>query len=232
MNAIVKHESQSLLVKMAERYSVEPQKMLATLKATAFRGDVTNEQMMALLIVADQYNLNPWLKQIYAFPDRNGIVPVVGVDGWARIINEHPQFDGMDFEQDAERCTCRIYRKDRSHPTEVTEYMSECHRDTKPWESHPNRMLRHKAMIQCARLAFAFTGIFDEDEAERVVNAEPNIIHGKPVVTMPRAKSEAILQTPPADVPQPVAGVTHTEAQEFIAEMDATEIARERPNEN
>ena len=29
-------------------------------------------------------------------PDRNnGIVPVVGVDGWSRIINDNPQFDGM-----------------------------------------------------------------------------------------------------------------------------------------
>jgi hypothetical protein len=51
--------------------------------------------MMALLIVADQYGLNPWTKEIYAFPDKsNGIVPVVGVDGWARIINTHEQFDG------------------------------------------------------------------------------------------------------------------------------------------
>ncbi|EIP6782236.1 hypothetical protein LTE40_000211, partial [Escherichia coli] len=29
--------------------------------------------------------------------------------------------------------------------------------------------LRHKAMIQCARLAFGFAGIYDKDEAERIV---------------------------------------------------------------
>ncbi|EKJ46221.1 phage recombination protein Bet, partial [Escherichia coli EC1869] len=38
-----------------------------------------------------------------------------------------------------------------------------------PWQSHPKRMLRHKAMIQCARLAFGFAGIYDKDEAERIV---------------------------------------------------------------
>ncbi|WP_032251724.1 recombinase RecT, partial [Escherichia coli] len=44
-------------------------------------------QFIALLIVANQYGLNPWTKEIYAFPDKqNGIVPVVGVDGWSRII--------------------------------------------------------------------------------------------------------------------------------------------------
>src|SRR3546814_4773792 len=65
------------------------------LPISAFKGQVSDAQMTALLIVANQYALNPWTKEIYAFPDKNnGIVPVVGVDGWARIINSHQQFDG------------------------------------------------------------------------------------------------------------------------------------------
>ena len=147
----------------------EEANVLETLKATAFKGQVSDAQMTALLIVANQYGLNPWTKEIYAFPDKNnGIVPVVGVDGWSRIMNDHPQFDGMDFEIDDESCTCKIYRKDRSHPIQVTEYMSECKRNVGPWTTHPKRMLRHKAMIQCARLAFGFVGIYDEDEAARI----------------------------------------------------------------
>lgn len=152
--------------------------LMGTLKATAFKGQVTDAQMTALLIVANNYGLNPWTKEIYAFPDRNnGIVPVVGVDGWSRIINTNPQFDGMDFEQDAESCTCVIYRKDRNHPIRVTEFMVECRRDgVGPWKSHPRRMLRHKAMIQCARLAFGYSGIFDQDEAERIVESKLGIV--------------------------------------------------------
>ncbi len=149
--------------------------LVNVLKATAFKGQVSDAQMSALLIVANQYRLNPWTKEIYAFPDKNnGIVPVVGVDGWARIINENPMFDGMDFEQDDEGCTCIIFRKDRSHPIKVTEYLSECKRGTQPWQSHPKRMLRHKAMIQCARLAFGYVGIFDQDEAERIAEVDIN----------------------------------------------------------
>lgn len=148
---------------------VEARELVDVLKQTAFRGQVSDAQMSALLIVANQYGLNPWTKEIYAFPDQNnGIVPVVGVDGWARIINEHPQFDGIEFEQNDEACTCIMYRKDRTRPIRVTEYMAECKRETKPWKSHPKRMLRHKALIQCARLAFGFVGIYDEDEAERI----------------------------------------------------------------
>ena len=148
--------------------------LIETLKATAFKGQVSDAQMTALLVVANQYGLNPWTREVYAFPDKNnGIVPVVGVDGWSRIINSHPQFDGMEFEQDAESCTCVIYRKDRKHPIKVTEWMNECKRGTGPWQSHPRRMLRHKSMIQCARLAFGYGGIYDQDEAERIVEAQP-----------------------------------------------------------
>lgn len=161
---------------LAERFDLpQSEELYQVLKATAFKGDVTDAQLSALLIVAKQFGLNPWTKEIYAFPDKGGIVPVVGVDGWARIINSNQHFDGMDFEQDAESCTCIIFRKDRSHPIKVTEWMAECKRPgVKPWESHPYRMLRHKAMIQCARLAFGFGGIYDTDEAERIMeNTQP-----------------------------------------------------------
>lgn len=169
---------------------VDGRELVETLKETAFRGQVTDSQMAALLIVAEQYGLNPWTKEIYAFPDRqNGIVPVVGVDGWARIINGNSAFDGMEFEQDDESCTCKIYRKDRSHATSVTEYMSECRRDNaQPWKTHPKRMLRHKSMIQCARIAFGFGGIYDEDEAERIVQAKQPEKEINPVHSVPAEK--------------------------------------------
>jgi len=140
-------------------------------------GNVTDEQFTALLIVANQYELNPWTKEIYAFPDKGGIVPVVCVDGCARIINGNPNFDCIEFEQDNESCTCKIYRKDRTHPTTVTKFISECKRTTQPWNSDPKLILRHKAMIQYARLAFGFTGIFDIDEAERIIEGTPAEVH-------------------------------------------------------
>lgn len=165
----------TLTNKLAARLDMgDGTELINTLKQTVFKGNVTDSQMTALMLVANQYALNPWTKEIYAFPDRNnGIIPVVGVDGWCRIINSHPQFDGMEFEQDDEACTCIMFRKDRSHPVKVTEYMAECKRSgVGPWQSHPRRMLRHKAMIQCARLAFGFGGIYDQDEAERIAEAE------------------------------------------------------------
>lgn len=179
MNTVAKiNPATSVVVRMGQRYGVDPDKLLGTLKATAFKGEVSVEQMMMLLVVADQHGLNPFTKEIYAFPSRGGIVPIVGVDGWSRIINEHPQFDGMEFvdgELNEARVPawieCRMFRKDRSHAVSVKEYFEEVNRGTDPWKSHPRRMLRHKAMIQCARLAFGFAGIYDEDEGQRVLEA-------------------------------------------------------------
>ncbi len=199
---------------MAQRFSVEPNKMLSTLKATAFKGDVSNEQMMALLIVADQYKLNPWTKEIYAFPDKkNGIIPVVGLDGWSRIINSHPEFDGMEFidsenivsSEEHKPCPewieCVIYRKDRARPIRVRERFAECYRApfkgkdgytvAGPWQTHTSRFLRHKAMIQCARLAFGFVGIYDQDEAERIVENDITPVY-EAVTNPPASRSQAL----------------------------------------
>ena len=173
MNENTSNALTTITGKLAARFDLGDaagHELAQTLRQTVFKGQVSDAQLTALLVVANQYGLNPWTKEVYAFPDRqNGIVPVVGVDGWARIINEHPMFDGMAFDQDGASCTCTIYRKDRAHPVTVTEFLSECRRNTQPWQSHPRRMLRHKAMIQCARLAFGFAGIHDQDEAERII---------------------------------------------------------------
>lgn len=187
----------ALLNRMASRFGVDEKKLLTALKNTAFKvkdGEVSNEQMMALMVVADQHGLNPFTKEIYAFPDKqNGIVPVVGVDGWSRIINSHPDFDGMEFRasdevrtmEHAKPCPewieCSIYRKGRSHPITVREYLDECYRPPfikngnaikGPWQTHTKRFLRHKTMIQCSRVAFGFAGIYDPDEAERIGEAQ------------------------------------------------------------
>lgn len=209
----------SLVERVAQRYEVEPEKLLATMKATCFKTDkaISNEQMMSLLIVAEQYHLNPFTKELFAFDDkRGGIVPFVSVDGWSRIINEHAQYDGAEFHWDEvqKSITCTLHRKDRSHPTVVTEYMDECKRGTAPWQSHPRRMLRHKALIQCARLAFGFAGIYDEDEAQRIRDI------GQSQVTLPstqRSALQRVLTTTQAHFEAPDVVATAAPVEEALA---------------
>jgi phage recombination protein Bet len=160
----------SALAVMAARLNVEPNKLHGTLKATVFK-NATDDELLALVVVANEYKLNPLTKEIYAFPAKGGgIVPVVSVDGWVSMVNDHPQMDGMEFETHRDEkgglhsITCSIWRKDRNRPIKVTEILSECRRATEPWKME-NRMLRHKALMQCARYAFGFSGISDEEEA-------------------------------------------------------------------
>lgn len=176
MNAITKTEAArpSLIAAMAAQRNMDPDQFARTVRATVMPAQHTNEQFAALMLVADKYDLDPILKEIYAFPAKGGgIVPIVSIDGWINLINSHPQYDGAEFDFDhAENgdlmsCTCRMFRKDRSRPVTVTEYLSECIRSTEPWKMK-HRMLRHKTMIQAARYAFGFAGIFDEDEGAKI----------------------------------------------------------------
>lgn len=205
----------SLMARIADRYAVDPDKMKATLIATAFRQKskpdkpvvaISDEQLMMLLVVADQYKLNPFTRELYAFPSEGGIVAIVSVDGWIRIVNERPELKSISFEMapsgtEDPWISCTIERHDRNKPTTITEFLSECSRNTEPWNQMPRRMLRHKALIQCARVAFGFGGIFDPDEAERIVSVieQPTrpAIEGKPKTSPPKARLKQ--DAPPAD---------------------------------
>jgi len=187
----------SLLTKFGAKYSIEPSKVFDTLCKTAFADATSMEQVVALLVVADQYGLNPFTKEIFAFPDKKGgVVPIVGVDGWNRIAQQRKEFDGVEFiyademvtqDEDAKPCPewieVIVHRKDRSHPTHIREYLDECYRPlgTYPdgnkhkdghWQTHTKRALRHKALIQGYRTAFGFHGIYDPDEAEGFIDIE------------------------------------------------------------
>ena len=179
MNQIAAHDTKqvrpsSLLAVMAGRYHMDPQTFASTVRKTAMPSNATNEEFAAFMMVAKEYNLNPILKEIHAFPKKGGgIQPVVSIDGWVSLINQHPQLDGYSFEWKTDAkgepvsCKCIMYRKDRKHPVEVEEFLSECFRATDPWKMK-HRMLRHKALIQAARYAFGLSGIMDEDEAGRI----------------------------------------------------------------
>lgn len=175
MNALTKAEPArpSLIAMMAAKHNMEPEAFAKTVRATVMPSQHTNEQFAALMLVAQEYDLNPIVKEIYAFPAKGGgIVPIVSIDGWINLVNSHPQSDGFEFEfEHADgkliACTCRMYRKDRTRPVVVTEYLAECKRNTEPWKME-HRMLRHKAMIQAARLAFGFSGVYDDDEGAKI----------------------------------------------------------------
>jgi len=175
----------SLIAKMAAEHSVEAADFYEAVTETMFKG-ANKAQLMTLLMVADRYHLDPSTREIFAFKGQTGgIVPVVSIDGWLRLAHQHPEYDGEEIRWAEKRvvpdggkpcpewCEILVYRKDTSHPTVIREYLDEVYRKTGPWQSHTKRMLRHKTMIQGYRVAFGFSGIRDEDEAERIAIEQP-----------------------------------------------------------
>ncbi len=169
----------SVLVAIASRYSMEPAAFEATVRATCGCANATREEMAAFLLVANEYGLNPLTREIYAFPKKGGgIQPIVSIDGWLSLANRQPQMDGYEvtFTHDEQgrlvSATCTLWRKDRSHPTVVTEFLDECLRQTEPWKMQ-HRMMRHKATKEAIRSAFGFAGIVDQDEAENIIDVVP-----------------------------------------------------------
>lgn len=205
-------KKQNVLQLMAQKYNLGDATFLTTLKSTVMRPDKTgrvptDEEVAAFLLVAQKYDLNPFTKEIYAFPDkRAGIIPIVGIDGFITLANRNQQFNGYDIiwaEKETtldgakscpEWCEIKVYHKDREHPTVVREYLDEVYQAPRgefrgPWQTHTRRMLRHKTMIQGFRIAFGFTGIYDEDEAQRIAEGADIIdmpTAGKPDVEMPQ----------------------------------------------
>jgi len=178
--AAIQPVSRNILAhRFADRFEIDPANVMSIVASTIFKqgkdeAPLTPDETHAAMIVCNQYDLNPFLKEIYAFRSKGKLLIYVSVDGWCKVINRQEQLDGIEFEEHFDDkgkisgVTCKIFRKDRRMPIVVTEYWSECSRDTEPWRKSPVRMTRHRALVQCARVAFSISGIMDEEDAESI----------------------------------------------------------------
>lgn len=240
---IVAIPAKKALAAFAERFGLDPEKMLGILKKTIIKkrnGEPTNEEVAAFVAVANQYQLSPFTREIHAFESNGAIVPIVGIDGWVKIVNRSDGFDGCDFEEIVEKgtpvkTTCRMYVQGRNHPITVTEWFDECKRNTDPWNKMPKRMLRHKAYIQAARVAFGLSGIYDEDEAEDIRQNARHV--DAQVVDNGKSKTEQLvdklkgqpraLEAPESDLPPEIVVEPVQDEMPPIREEDVPQQAEE-----
>lgn len=178
-----KAQTQGLIARLAGRFGVEPNRLLKCLTTQVFKQadgrQPSNEELMVLLLVCENFGLSPFNREIYAFRGKNGdIVPVVSLDGWAKIVRSQKDFNGVSFrfsettvkvagcnQELPEFVECAMRLKGVDEPIVIQEFMVECFNDKSPvWRKWPRRMLRTRAFIQCARLAFSLTGLYDEGE--------------------------------------------------------------------
>ncbi len=205
-----KAQTQGLIARLAGRFGVEPNRLLKCLTTQVFKQadgrQPSNEELMVLLLVCENFGLSPFNREIYAFRGKNGdIVPVVSLDGWAKIVRSQKDFNGVSFrfsettvkvagcnQELPEFVECAMRLKGVDEPIVIQEFMVECFNDKSPvWRKWPRRMLRTRAFIQCARLAFSLTGLYDEGE-DFAEDLSGMVVTGS---VPPQAQQPAIAQT-------------------------------------
>jgi hypothetical protein len=147
-----------------DRYNDET--MLNTLRETVCKG-ATIPQFRMFIEVCKGTGLNPFLKEIWFVP---GVGVMAGRDGYLRVANESPQFDGMEtrVERDAKnvpiKATCSVWRKDRSHPITCEAYYNEYKRSGGVWDKYPSAMISKVAEVLALKRSFSINGVVTEEE--------------------------------------------------------------------
>ncbi len=125
--------------------------------------EVPAKAILVLLRSMQSLHLDPLCEEIGFTQFEDGQWQVlITIEGCSKLLNQHPQFDGLVFNQAdtlldgvPEWIECTIHRKDRTIPTTVREYLMEVRGETSIWQKMPRRILRHRALQQCVRLAIA-----------------------------------------------------------------------------
>lgn len=147
-----------LIADTAKALAVDPHE----LKNWLHQMPASGELQCHLLKLAKQFRLNPLLGQLdWDHDPEQGYAVFVTIDGWITLIHREPSFRGMSFHQSAELengipiwMECSLYRSDLICPISVREYFVELKTDHPIWAQMPRRMMRHKTLQQCVRLAF------------------------------------------------------------------------------
>ncbi len=138
------------------------------------------KSILHVLRTANQYRLDPLQDEVFLSHYEQGWQVSIGVDAWIKLMNQHPAFAGVTFLESTDYkdeipvwMECTIYRSDRIIPTTIREYYCEVRNDSAIWDKMPRRMLRHRALQQCARLAMGIAPTETQCELLKT-RAKPN----------------------------------------------------------
>lgn len=128
---------------------------------------IPTKVLETILIIAKRYKLNPLLGHIAWESNTENLWDIyIPIDGWIALIHRESSFQGITFSEATETeagipiwMECTIYRGDLTHPITVREYFAELKTEHPAWTIMPRRMLRHKTLQQCARLAFGISEV-------------------------------------------------------------------------
>lgn len=243
--------SPGLLEVFGERHNIPIQRVTKVLMEVAFPAAKTEEQLIALLVIANNYNLDPFAHEIYAFESGGKVFPMPGRQGWNRILRRQPSYRGKVVIESEKRVKignanpapewmeCTINFNDGHDPETVRVYLAEWFNSRNPnWNTRPTHMLRGQAIKQAAREAFGLT-LYDEDDKRRILEGEDSAPAApEPSTNAERARAALKKTEEPPEEPEavseaPVAAdevviedavIVDEETGEVVGEVAQTEV--------
>lgn len=195
--------------------------MLHTLRNTVAPG-LTDSEFLLFSEIVKATGLNPVTKEVWAIKAGGRLQIMTGINGFLKIANSHPMFNGMEVEFDKEEgrivaATAKVYRKDRRFPAVATAFMAEYGKPTPIWKQMPSIMLAKCAKSLAIREAFVqeLGGLYTQEEMPAEY-APPR------ATTIPQ---EALIVS---EKTGRVIG-TKIEAEEAVVDVETGEIVEEMP---
>lgn len=154
----------------------------------------TDEEAYVFLQLCKARGLNPFLNEAYLikYDHVSAATMVVGKDAFMKRADSHIEYDGFEagiivesgskedylvvddnrvgtFLRDDETLLggwAKVYRKDRTHPVEITVSINEYDTGKSSWSKRPATMIRKVALVQALREAFPseLSGMYDQSE--------------------------------------------------------------------
>lgn len=133
--------------------------------------NATNTEFELLMYMANKYNLDPLLKQIWLVKFGDSPAQIyAGRDGFLEIAHRSGHFDGMEtvvnFDENKKpvNAICTVWRNDMSHPIKSDVLFVEYSTGQNLWKTKPAVMIVKVAESVALRKAFSVSGLYSPEE--------------------------------------------------------------------
>lgn len=171
------NRTQSIRADAAKFLGVPPEKVCDLLSnvwaVSKGQPPLTNSEMFVGMSMIARFGLDPIAKEVYVTRSNKGLMTIIGIDGFIKILDRTEHYDGFDQEigwnatgDDIEWVETKIYSTKRKRPTVYRAYAKEYARlagivaKAIPWH-----MLRLFSLRHATRLFTPLGGVVTEEEA-------------------------------------------------------------------
>jgi len=155
--------------------------------------DANNDELEMFMYLAKQYNLDPFMDEIYFWKFGNDPTIMTSRDGYLKIANQNPHYEGIISDVIYQNDTFTkngpdiadikhsynvknrgkivgayafVYRDDRKFPVYVYAPFNEYNKSNKIWNGYSSAMIKKVAESQALKRAFSVSGLVAKEEMD------------------------------------------------------------------